>query len=111
MVIISDRWLRFFTLFVGGMDAAGITIWPFIFISTKVKVTDRLINHERIHLRQQLEMLVIPFYVVYLIEFYTKGYMNVSFEKEAYGNDNDLLYLTTRKPYSFIKYFKHERKN
>lgn len=106
MVIVSDRWLKFFCFFLGNMNAAGITIFPFIFIASDVKITKELINHEKIHLKQQLELLVIPFYIWYLIAYYTKGYYNVSFEKEAYANDNNLNYLKKRKPYSFLKYRK-----
>lgn len=104
MIIVNDRLLRFFCFFLGGADAAGITIFPFIFIAEDVVITDRLINHERIHLRQQLELLVLPFYVWYLIAYYRKRYYNVSFEREAYANDADPVYLKKRKPFAFIKY-------
>ena len=30
--------------------------------------------------------------------------MNISFEKEAYGNDHDLTYLKKRRIFSFRKY-------
>jgi hypothetical protein len=37
---------------------------------TKEDVLDKVfVNHEKIHLRQQLELLVLPFYVWYIIEF------------------------------------------
>lgn len=90
------------------MGISAIAIFPFIFASEDIKITEDLLNHERIHLRQQLEMLVIPFYIVYLIEFYTKGYRNISFEKEAYQNEQNLNYLKTRRLYSFLKYYKNE---
>ena len=105
MVIVSDRALKFFGLFFGGSDGIrGLAFWPFIFISSKTIIDDELINHERIHLRQQLEMLIIPFYIWYLIELYTKGYMNISFEKEAYANEKNLTYLKKRSIFAFIKY-------
>ena len=51
----------------------GITIYPFVFIKFKALKTDVvLINHEKIHLKQQLELLIIPFYVFYGIEFLLK---------------------------------------
>lgn len=103
MVIVSDRVIRFFE-FILRMDIAAIAIFPFIFARTTTKLTPRLINHEKIHLRQQRELLVIPFYIWYLIEFYKKGYMNISFEKEAYANDSTLNYRKNRKLFSFIKY-------
>ena len=52
---------------------SGITIFPFIFLKYKVlKHNEVIINHEKIHLRQQLEMLVIPFYFFYMTEFFVK---------------------------------------
>lgn len=105
MVITSDRFLRFLTFFLGGGELpAAMAFFPFVILNSKVKADPRLINHERIHLRQQLELLVIPFYIWYLIEYYKKGYMNVSFEKEAYANDKDLNYLKKRSIFAFRKY-------
>lgn len=104
MRIVSDRAIRFFEFFFGH-GIGGIAIFPFIIFPSYVDQTPQLVNHERIHLRQQMEMLVIPFFVLYLIEFYTKGYRNISFEKEAYANDMDLTYLKSRKLFAFKKYF------
>ena len=69
----------------------GITIFPFVFLKQKdMKANAILINHESIHLRQQLELLVLPFYIIYSIEFcfnwikyrnVNKAYNNISFEK------------------------------
>ena len=73
----------------------GIAIFPFIL--TKRKPSKTLLNHERIHIRQQVELLVIPFYIIYIIEWFFKGYYGISFEQEAYENDRDLLYLKKRK--------------
>ncbi|MGB1038511.1 MAG: hypothetical protein ACPGYY_07670, partial [Bacteroidia bacterium] len=51
------------------------------------------------------ELLVIPFYIIYLIEYvvllivyrdHDKAYRNISFEKEAYTNDSNITYLKTR---------------
>lgn len=92
----------------------GITIWPFVFLKSKfLKGNQILINHEKIHLRQQLELLVIPFYLVYGIEFLVKlikysnwhvAYKNISFEREAYGKEMDLDYLNHRPFWRFLKY-------
>ena len=44
----------------------GLTIFPFIFLKVNDFKDDYvLINHEKIHLKQQLEILIIPFYLVY----------------------------------------------
>ena len=105
MVIVSDRALRFFGIFFGGSQGIrGLAFWPFIFISSDTIIDDELINHERIHLRQQIEMLIIPFYIWYLIELYTKGYYSISFEKEAYSNEKNLTYLKKRSIFAFRRY-------
>jgi hypothetical protein len=93
---------------------AGITLWPFIILKDKQLKEDVVfINHERIHLKQQLELLVLLFYVWYIIEFIIrlfqyknrfKAYKNISFEREAYGNQKDLNYLKKRSFWKFVKY-------
>ena len=64
-----------------------------------------VINHERIHTAQMRELLFIPFYILYLIEWLVllirlrdthKAYMNISFEREAYVHGHDLGYLDRR---------------
>ncbi|WP_336129628.1 hypothetical protein [Mesoflavibacter sp. CH_XMU1422-2] len=92
----------------------AITIYPFIMLKHKRQKDDMiLINHEKIHLRQQLELLVIGFYLWYFIEFllrlikfknWYRAYLNISFEREAYKNENDLNYLKSRSLWSFLKF-------
>ena len=82
----------------------GIAIYPFIIIRKNYRKEDELINHERIHIVQQLEMLVIPFYLVYFYYNITRGYRNNPFEIEAYDNDDNLDYLDSRKMYSWTKH-------
>ena len=100
-----------FLVFVLGPGVIGITLAPFgIYLKedhTGNKVT---VNHESIHWKQQMEILIIPFYIWYLLEWGIKifiygknAYRNISFEKESYNNDNNLDYLKKRKPYNWIK--------
>lgn len=110
MIIVSNRAIKFFE-FILRMEIAAIAFFPFIFARSTTELTPRLINHERIHLRQQIEMLVIPFYFWYLFEYFTKSYFQISFEKEAYDNDSNLNFLRTRKMFNFVKYLKNEKKN
>ena len=94
----------------------GITIFPFIVLSFKKdKSNEVLINHEKIHIRQQIEMLVIPFFLWYGIEYVIRfiqyrnsklAYLNISFEREAYQNEKNLHYLKQRSFWKFIKFFK-----
>lgn len=89
----------------------AINLFLFLFIRPKVVITEILLNHERIHSKQIIELGFIFFYLWYLIEYLIRlcidketAYYNISFEKEAYNNELNLDYLKTRKWYSFIKY-------
>lgn len=82
-------------------------------IFAKGKLKDKDLNHELIHSAQIKELLYIPFYLFYVIEWiyksirywgFYKGYRNISFEREAYGNSSDLGYLKKRKRFAFLKY-------
>ncbi len=103
MIVTSDRAIRFFE-FILRMNIRAITIFPFIILRSDANPDAILINHERIHLRQQLELLIIPFYVWYLLEYFSIGYYNNVFEKEAYANEKNLDYLKSRKLFNFAKY-------
>jgi hypothetical protein len=90
----------------------GIALWPFVFLKTKTPYP-LIINHERIHLRQQIEMLVIPFYIWYIAEWairfascrnFDHAYRHIGFEKEAYAMETDLNYLEKRKFWAFLKF-------
>ena len=93
----------------------GLTLWPFIILmDIDLKGDHVLINHEKIHLRQQRELLILPFYIIYVIEWllksfyyfnFYKGYQNISFEREAYINEKDLDYLERRPLFGFINYY------
>lgn len=92
----------------------GMAIFPFIFVRHKyMKKDQRLINHEKIHLRQQIEMLWLFFFLFYLTEYLINliqyqdantAYREISFEKEAYENDYNLEYLKKRKFWNFFNY-------
>jgi hypothetical protein len=97
------------------LKVSGMALFPFILVNNQSLLTDTiLLNHERIHLKQQAELLVIPFYVLYLINYliniakyrnHDKAYLNIVFEREAYAKDTDPGYLNCRKMYSWRRYF------
>ena len=107
----------------------AMTIWPFVFVRDDVRYNAIDKAHEEIHGRQQIEVSavcmavlflcgmewwsllgLIMFYPIYFFEwvvklpFYQNAYRNISFEREAYGNQYDDGYLRHRKLFSFIKY-------
>lgn len=93
---------------------SAIALFPVILLRRPEDRYDRtLINHEKIHLRQQLELLIIFFYLWYVIEYYFwyfrlkdsfLAYKYISFEREAFAMEDDHDYLKTRKLWSFWKY-------
>ncbi len=103
-----------FSKYIVPRGYTGITIYPFVFLKRRALAKDKtLINHERIHLMQQRELLVIPFYIWYVIEFVIRliyykswhlAYINISFEREAYANQKDKGYLKSRSIWRFLRY-------
>lgn len=108
MIIIKNKIIPF-----GKYKAINL----FGILFTKSNLSNKDINHERIHTKQILETLIIGFYIWYGLEYLlirllrikdkqSNCYHDVSFEEEAYNNDNNLNYLNTRKPFAWIRYIK-----
>lgn len=92
----------------------GVVLWPFVILRREeLKKNPVFMNHERIHLRQQLEMLLIFFFIWYFIEYFIrllkyrnayKAYSRICFERESYVNEKNLNYLSSRRPWAFLHY-------
>jgi hypothetical protein len=95
------------TVIVPFLHVSGMALYPFVLLKRRDMKQDKvLINHERIHLAQQLELLIVPFYLLYIGNYlinrlkgqdHHTAYMNILFEKEAYQNEQNLNYLEKRK--------------
>ncbi|MBL7812739.1 MAG: hypothetical protein JNL57_10995 [Bacteroidetes bacterium] len=93
-----------------------MAIWPFLFTRyDKSTLSESILNHEKIHFRQQLEMLWIGFFLWYSVEFvllYLKlrnrdmAYRQISFEREAYGHESHKDYLKHRKWFAWSRYLR-----
>lgn len=91
-----------------------MAVFPFILLREKQFMDNEvMMNHEKIHLRQQAELLVIPFYIWYGLEYlfnlakyrsHAAAYRNISFEREAYNNENNHNYLKNRMLWNFTKF-------
>ena len=107
--------MRYWIIILPNLKANAMAVFPFILLRNKTQKSDEvLINHEKIHLRQQLELLILPFYYLYLINYlinlfkyknHHQAYFNISFEKEAYHYENELSYLSNRKWYNWINFY------
>jgi len=92
----------------------GLTFYPFVILANKDdKFNEVFMNHERIHIKQQIELLILPFYLWYVIEYLYRliqykdrkqAYLNISFEREAYKNERDLNYLKKYTFWNFLKF-------
>jgi len=93
----------------------AMMLFGFILTRPSEELSPQTIRHEEIHKKQMLEMLVIFFYLWYGIEYLIRAciyrnmeeaYRNISFEREAYSNDNLISYR--RKPFAWIKFLKQQ---
>ena len=111
IIIYNDKILKRLSIFI---NIGGITIYPFIILKEKNKKqgVNKLVVHESIHIKQAEELLVLPFYILYVLEWLVKslihksfkeGYYNISFEREAYSNQYNKKYIFERKKYHWIK--------
>ena len=90
----------------------AITLWPFIVAAAPMSaVTAR---HERIHLRQQRELLVLGFYFLYVWWYLVAriwdgldaeaAYYAIPFEREAYAREKDPFYLAKRPFWGWLQH-------
>lgn len=105
MKIIHNKWIPF------GRGMYAINLFGIIF--TKQHLTRIDVNHEYIHTLQQRELLFVFFYLLYVTEWIVrviqtrsliKGYLRISFEREAYENQRQLDYRETREFFAWRKY-------
>ncbi len=111
MIILSSKlFLKIFTR----DTASAITLFPFIIINGKKHKSNKtLLNHEMIHIWQQLETFIFLFYLQYFVEYlyhrlkgknHYDAYYSISMEQEAYKNEDNLEYLKSRRLWAWWKY-------
>ncbi|MBL0744125.1 hypothetical protein [Chryseolinea lacunae] len=92
----------------------GMSFFVFIFVRNRATLKDHeLINHETIHFYQQMELLFVFHWLLY-VGFYVwkrlqgkphhEAYRSIPFEEEAYAEDKNLKYIFERRPYAWVKY-------
>ena len=126
MKIIRNKYIPF-----PGYKA--MNLFGVLFVRGNAKIDDVTINHESIHSKQFIELMVLfavvtvfirwwmplfaPlfFYVWYVLEWLIhlirfrstyKAYKNISFEREAYANEGDASYLNGRYWFNFLRYIR-----
>jgi hypothetical protein len=95
----------------------AIILWKWLILKPSVQITSRLINHEEIHETQQKEMLFVFFFLWYGIEWLCRliqyrntndAYRNISLEREAYTNQDNVSYLQKRKHFAWIHFINNK---
>ena len=114
MIVVVNKYLL-----AKGFHA--ISLWPFVILKHKALAKAPVfMNHERIHLSQQIKMLLLSFYLWYSLEFLLRwyqfknpylAYKNISFEREAYANESDLNYVRKRRLWNFTEYLVKNKKS
>ena len=104
----------------------AMTIGRYIFVAAgRDSISKQLLNHERIHIAQQEELWWVGQWALYAgwrawlwlgyvsgrrrrekpeISAWREAYYSIPFEREAYANQNDLLYLDTRPKNAWRRY-------
>lgn len=116
MKIVRNRWIPF-------KGFSAINLFGVIFVRKDLPEEhlsdplwlDTIVRHERIHTRQMVELLVIPFYLLYIVEWLVRlaichdtesAYRSISFEQEAYAHQDDPEYIQQRRLYAFFNYWR-----
>ena len=96
---------------IAPIEIDAVSILCFVFCRGALSKTSR--RHETIHYIQQLEMLFLFHWVVYLFYFlwgflknrsFVKAYEENPFEKEAYDNQRKPTYLSKRSLWNWRNY-------
>ena len=106
----GDRRLRVFLIkrHPMGKKFLAICLFGLVFSIRPLNATE--LNHERIHAAQQRELLYIPFFIWYVVEWlvllvkyrdWMTAYRKIRFEQEAYSHQGDLDYLLRRRHYHY----------
>lgn len=120
MIIQSPKLVYIFALWAGKPNLAKATVlYPFIFVRNINEVPDWLLRHERIHLRQQSELLIMGSLLLNLFEYLFarlilhktahQAYLWTSAEQEAYQNQHNDTYLQNRRIFQRFKYINNKK--
>lgn len=113
MIIIKNRFIP-----VKGFNAMFFFGILFVRSDSKKGLTYVTLNHESIHAKQCVEMLGVFFYLWYVVEYIIriplcdfdthKAYRNISFEREAYDNQENMEYISERRHFAWLNYIKRK---
>ena len=91
----------------------AMVLMPGVMLAFIPQLSEDVLNHEAIHVRQMWELGVVFFYLWYGIEYlyhrwvgktHLAAYKAISFEREAFANQLNFDYLGNKKWWSFWPY-------
>jgi hypothetical protein len=110
MILVVPRIFKW----IAGKSVVAISIFPFILLRDReTKYKSSTILHEKIHWHQQIELVLVFFYLLYGLFYlinrlrgynHFNAYMSIPFEKEAYDNESKENYLKERKFWAWTKF-------
>ena len=89
-----------------------VNLFGVLFVREGCTMSSTDYNHEAIHTSQMKELLYVPFYLLYVLEWLwhlirlrdtRAAYRAISFEREAYAHEGEADYLKTRKKFNQYK--------
>ena len=95
----------------------AITIFPFIFYNG-MKLDESEMRHEMVHLRQQIALVILPFYLLYLLFWLSNlvryrdkdlAYRNIPFERSAYCLENQQSVTPLRQSFHWLCCLKNNK--
>lgn len=111
--------MKYFTIYSRllplGKQMRAMAMWPFVIVkrSRRAEFTDNVRQHEEIHLKQQLELWLVGFWMLYAW-YYVRGLLRYHrhmdayalnpFEREAYANSGKPGYLEHRHRFAWLEY-------
>ena len=104
-------------IFTKDVIATCLAPWGIYFRDEETMENIYILRHEKIHWKQQCEMIIIFWYLWYFLEWLIKyltppvgAYEDISMEREANAFMYDPTYLITRKHYAWFKYITKKKK-
>lgn len=106
--------------FIPVRGSGAVNLFGVLFARRDAVISETTLRHEHIHAMQMREMLYVPFYLWYGVEYAVRlagrGFGRkpcgpgggprdrTGFEREARGNEHDADYPKTREPFGWLKY-------
>lgn len=91
-----------------------INLFGVLFVRKGCTMRESDYNHEAIHTKQMKELLYVPFYILYILEWLYRltqkgnAYKNISFEKEAYNTRTTWITLIKENIFLGLNTFKFD---